>query len=840
MIIFTTKPLMSSSPLRYTRFILLSCLLLAVVYSRAQYIPMADSAFVRFLKTTDYASCVSTTTYQLDTICVKLVNYPSLVCSTKNIKHLTALQYFVNVIDLECSNNPLTEIDELPPNLHRLWCSDGQLSSLPPLPDSVNWLVCHHNKITALPKLPSGLLNLTAYNNQLTTLPDLPDSLINLVCRNNNITQFPPLPARLIYLECSSNQLSTLPSLPNLLEVLWCPGNNITSFPPLPPSLNSFSCSSNMLGALPALPASLEKLDCSSNLLTALPSLPAGLKELECSQNQLNQLPELPASLTYISCANNDLTSLPALTAGKMMLNVDSNPRLNCLPPLKAVPSLGAHVFSIAGTGITCLPNYIQHQGYIPSIDTMPICDFINGNGCEVAWDISGSIFMDENSDCAFNIPKQKINTTKVNLYRDTTLVQSGYFVRNYSFKTDTGTYRVTVDTANFPFYVSCPAGGSATTRVVANDTFKSGINFGLKCKPGFDVGVRGIYARGFRPAGTTEVRIFAGDFSKRLGGQCANNISGQISLEIGGPVRYVSPAGNSLEPSIINGNTLTWNIVDFNVIDFDTSLAILVRTDTLARMNEKACFTVTAITQANGDYDRSNDTLAYCYDIRSSYDPNDKEAYPVGNIDTATKWLSYTIRFQNTGNDYAENVYIMDTLSSYVDVSSFQLLSTSHKATTQINGNGIVKFNFPAIFLPDSNTNEPLSHGYIQYKVKLKDGLPIGTTINNTAYIYFDFNEPVVTNTTVNEVALPNGISGNAVTNTSLNVFPNPAGSILNIVPVSFVPEWISIYDVNGKEIMHQKIARQIDISQVHTGMYFIEVYNKNALARTRFMKIK
>jgi hypothetical protein len=68
----------------------------------------------------------------------------------------------------------------------------------------------------------------------------------------------------------------------------------------------------------------------------------------------------------------------------------------------------------------------------------------------------------------------------------------------------------------------------------------------------------------------------------------------------------------------------------------------------------------------------------------------------------------------------------------------------------------GIVKFNFPNINLPDSLSDEAGSKGFVRFKVKLKDNLPLGTTIENTAYIYFDFNAPIITNTTVNTIALP------------------------------------------------------------------------------------
>tara|TARA_B100000809_G_C14930349_1_gene456678 strand:+ start:8 stop:652 length:645 start_codon:yes stop_codon:yes gene_type:complete len=52
---------------------------------------------------------------------------------------------------------------------------------------------------------------------------------------------------------------------------------------------------------------------------------------------------------------------------------------------------------------------------------------------------------------------------------------------------------------------------------------------------------------------------------------------------------------------------------------------------------------------------------------------------------------------------------------------------------------------------LPDSNSNELLSHGYVKYYIETVNGLLPNDSINNTAFIYFDYNEAVVTNTTHN-----------------------------------------------------------------------------------------
>ena len=63
------------------------------------------------------------------------------------------------------------------------------------------------------------------------------------------------------------------------------------------------------------------------------------------------------------------------------------------------------------------------------------------------------------------------------------------------------------------------------------------------------------------------------------------------------------------------------------------------------------------------------------------------------------------------------------------------------------------MKFIFNDIFLPDSTTNEPESHGYITYTINQNPDLPNNSKIKNTAAIYFDFNDPVITNTVLNTI---------------------------------------------------------------------------------------
>jgi hypothetical protein len=90
------------------------------------------------------------------------------------------------------------------------------------------------------------------------------------------------------------------------------------------------------------------------------------------------------------------------------------------------------------------------------------------------------------------------------------------------------------------------------------------------------------------------------------------------------------------------------------------------------------------------------------------------------------------------------------------LNMETFHLMSTSHPSELQIEniaGKQVLKWHFKNINLPDSTANEPQSHGYIKFKIKHKTGIAEGTVIQNFADIYFDFNEPVRTNTTLSNI---------------------------------------------------------------------------------------
>lgn len=148
-------------------------------------------------------------------------------------------------------------------------------------------------------------------------------------------------------------------------------------------------------------------------------------------------------------------------------------------------------------------------------------------------------------------------------------------------------------------------------------------------------------------------------------------------------------------------------------------------------------------------------DTTEYISEISCAIDPNDKLVTPnIPTLDNYTLFgetLKYTIRFQNTGSDTAINIRVSDVLDPLLDWSTFEVTTSSHPYVVSFSNEGIVDFNFPNIYLPDSSTNLIESQGFISYRINPLPDLEENTFINNEANIFFDFNDPILTNTTTN-----------------------------------------------------------------------------------------
>ena len=143
-----------------------------------------------------------------------------------------------------------------------------------------------------------------------------------------------------------------------------------------------------------------------------------------------------------------------------------------------------------------------------------------------------------------------------------------------------------------------------------------------------------------------------------------------------------------------------------------------------------------------------------------------------------------------------------------------------------------------PPSWLADSTTNEEASHGHLVYSISENASVlgQVGIEIENTAYIYFDWNDPIVTNTTYNVNQLIGGVEES--NKTAFKIFPNPASSDLNLLGEGAFSYQIS--DMSGRILLQGEVNKsdKIRIADLNAGVYNITCITENKVQTLRFMK--
>ncbi len=239
---------------------------------------------------------------------------------------------------------------------------------------------------------------------------------------------------------------------------------------------------------------------------------------------------------------------------------------------------------------------------------------------------------------------------------------------------------------------------------------------------------------------------------------------------------------------------------------------------------------------------DLGNNTVQVINTVVGSYDPNDKRGH-AGTSRSETQffldedaWIDYVVRFQNTGTDTAFTVVVRDTLDTDLNILSLDILGASHAFTPSFGTGRELIFTFNDINLPDSTTDLLGSQGYVSYRIKARSGLVPGDEVTNSAGIYFDFNEPVITNTVTHVVEIGTGVAGTDAG--QVRLMPNPATDQLILVLPEGTTTAFNLLSMDGRRLVAPTTRRsdglQIDVRSLAPGMYMV----RTAAGTARFMK--
>ena len=358
---------------------------------------------------------------------------------------------------------------------------------------------------------------------------------------------------------------------------------------------------------------------------------------------------------------------------------------------------------------------------------------------------IKGTLFYDVNTNGIKDPGEDGFDLANVKAvkvgYQQIAIPSNGEFL----MIVDTGTYTTSVILQS-PYYTVVPFSHvSSFTTYFNTDSF----SFAVQPLPAIkDLVINAIPLSVARPGFNVSYKIFY----KNVG--TATVATGEVLFKKDSRLDFVSsvPAISSS-----NGDTLKWSYSNLQSLD-SSSITVKFLVQAPPQVNIGNTLTsIGIITPVAGDQTPLDDTVVVKQIVTGSFDPNDKYEKNEGKVPPAYvsdgKYLDYLVRFQNLGTDTAFNIVILDTLSAKLDLSSLQVIATSHSYKVTLTDN-ILKWTFDDIKLPHSAINEPASHGYIAYRIIPFNSVALGDTIHNTASIYFDFNLPVQTNNAFTAVA--------------------------------------------------------------------------------------
>ncbi|MBC7554231.1 MAG: T9SS type A sorting domain-containing protein [Taibaiella sp.] len=429
---------------------------------------------------------------------------------------------------------------------------------------------------------------------------------------------------------------------------------------------------------------------------------------------------------------------------------------------------------------------------------------------------VEGDVIRDNNYNCTYN-------TGDLRLAHDVTqLHNTGTGQDFYGFGDDTGHYVGNVPLGSYtvthhnPSYLATECGGYSYTFTAP--TTITGADFADTVIPGINELSISLYSGGYFSPGDTSF-LYA-----YLHNNGTTNVDSPVTIVLDSRVTVL----NSLPTATsVSGASYTYNV--HLAPDSSKFIRLQVVSSTSVTFGD------TLIFSANSGYRNTYiswaDSPVYTAPVMAAYDPNFKSVNQPYLFDKKNT-LVYTIGFENLGNAPAKNVVVQDTLDTRLDPATFKLLGSTHALPTVqwMTGNKIM-FTFANIYLPDSASNPDGSHGTFTFAINTKSSVPLDDTIRNKAYIYFDYNTAIITNTTENVLKSLHSTGVHQPGNyRGISCYPNPAQNEINInVPVAEGISVAVVTDLTGRTIAKQtcqpgttKIALDIP-----NGLYLLKVTN-------------
>ncbi|MBK7681655.1 MAG: SprB repeat-containing protein [Bacteroidetes bacterium] len=498
----------------------------------------------------------------------------------------------------------------------------------------------------------------------------------------------------------------------------------------------------------------------------------------------------------------------PTCTDGSIQTTISGG-----LPPYFYQWSNGSTLLNQSGLGAGIYVLYVYDSTGCSSADTV----VLSYGGANI-YSISGKAYYDIDNDSAFGINDIPLAQQQIEKQ------PSGQI-----FYTDQNGDYILGDTSNAVFSLThlstngfSVSDGVTSHGVVVGAANLSGLNFNLAPDSMF----HSISASTFTVIPRCNSSVA---FQTCITNQGTYIDSGSVTFNFDPLMTYT----NSNPAGVVSGNSITFtysNLLPMETRTFFSTYLLPGAGNTMYTSTHASTF------DGSGSL-LSTDTNLNAFVVLCSWDPNDKEVSPIGvganHQVFMDEELRYLIRFQNTGNDTAFNIIVTDTISPKLNINSLFVISTSHLCWIEKIGGELMRFHFDDILLPDSNVNEPASHGYIYFRIKGSQTNPDPTVVTNSANIYFDFNPPVITNSTLttfsNSTVGIAPISGKEAGTIRLSPHPMNESTLLLFDGIKDHTHLLELMDISGRTVIpnisFKGTSYLLQRESLSSGTYFIKI---------------
>ena len=482
-----------------------------------------------------------------------------------------------------------------------------------------------------------------------------------------------------------------------------------------------------------------------------------------------------------------------------------------------------------------------------------------DANGCTISetfvvpsnqcYTISGNVYVDVNSNCVYDSADYPIQA-----FVDLTATAGGPWLWIYDYTDSNGAYSISAPAGTYYFDINgynvnnytplCPNANYSVT-VDANNPNVTVDFFLTPPPPTQDLSINMYTPYTFTPGFPTYTTVqYCNDGTIPMSGSVVVEYDASLVWYQSG----TTPSGYSITNNDVPtshdsvNHILTYDFTNllpgqcaYLDVDYETPI-------NTGLMPGDPILIDATVNPIPGDVTPANNVTYLSKVITSSWDPNDKAVSPDGDITVDQNDHAYYIRFQNEGNGNATTVVVKDELDANLDLHSLRNVSASHDYILTVENDNTLVFTFNNIQLVPQSIDEELSQGYVAFTLSQDGDLPIGTVIENTAAIYFDFNPAIVTNTVENEIVEKTTGTINIQVKNALSVYPNPSIGNYQLSLHEMEIRNIRVYDLIGNVLLQlldlDNEDAEIDLSKHNDGVYFVEVETAQGKAVQKLIK--